>query len=478
MRVGFIGTGGNARGHIAQMSQLPEVEIVAFADPSARSLELAVERLGRPVPTFADHREMIARGGLDAVVISTPHTLHYEQTLFALEHGLHVEVEKPMACTSAHARHLVAKQRETGLVLAVGYQRHFQPRFRWVRDQIASGRIGAVTFLQCFQSQNWLRGHVGQWRLDPALSGGGQLNDSGSHLIDIVLWITGLEAAEASAYIDRRGADVDINSAVSLRFTNGAVGNVSIVGDQVAKGMWEDLTIAGERGIIWMRQGGAVHIATEDDLEPREVTDFGPSIGGKDKSPIDAILGRAEVQVPPSCGLGMIEATEAIWRFAEMGQPTTHSRTGRGGGPSADRPRVRRGPVPRGRLLAAGIRQGGTALAAVRRTHRRGSARSRGVHSQSPSPPRAGMGTGRRSAPRSSQAHRPGAQLPKARSSGVRSGGAASPVVGRQAVTTQTAMTAPRGRSAGEPRPAVRRAETNGSAPQRRRASGGNARLA
>lgn len=321
MRLGFIGTGGNARGHIAQMAQLPEVEIVAFADPSARSLELAAERLGRQVPTFADHRDMIARCGLDAVVISTPHTLHYEQTLYCLEHGLHVEVEKPMACTSAHARHLVEKQRETGLVLAIGYQRHFQPRFRWVREQIAAGRIGRVTFLQCFQSQNWLRGHVGQWRLDPALSGGGQLNDSGSHLMDIVLWITGLEAAEASAYVDRRGVAVDINSAVSMRFTNGAIGNISIVGDQVAKGMWEDVTIAGERGIIWMRQGGAVSIATEDALEPQEVTDFGPSIGGKDKNLIDAILGRAEVQVPPICGLRVIEATEAIWRSAEAGRP-------------------------------------------------------------------------------------------------------------------------------------------------------------
>jgi len=321
VRVGFIGTGGNARGHIAQMSRLADVEIVAFADPSEQSLNLALERLGRQVPTHADYQEMIARSALDAVVISTPHTLHYEQALYALEHGLHVEVEKPMACTSAHARALIQKQQETGKVLSIGYQRHFEPRFRWVREQIASGRIGRVTFLQCYQSQNWLRGQQGRWRLDPALSGGGQLNDSGSHLVDIVLWITGLEAAEASAYIDTRGTAVDINSAVSIRFTNGAVGNISVVGDQVAKGMWEDVTIAGENGIIWMRQGGHVWIATEDAPAPQEVTDFGPSIGGKDQNLIDAILGRAEIQVPPICGLRVIELTEAVWRAAEQGRP-------------------------------------------------------------------------------------------------------------------------------------------------------------
>ncbi len=330
IRLGFIGTGGNARGHVAQMNRLADVEIVAFADPSAQSLKLATERLGRSVPTFGDYREMIEGSKLDAVVISTPHTLHYEQAMYALEHGLHVEVEKPMACTSAHARALVQKQRETGKVLCIGYQRHFEPRFRWVRDQIASGRIGRVTFLQCFQSQNWLRSQRGSWRVDPGLGGGGQLNDSGSHLVDIVLWITGLEAMEASAYIDQRGERVDINAAVNVRFTNGALGNISIVGDQVAKGMWEDVTIAGDKGIIWMRQGGQVWIATEEALEPTQVTDFGPAIGGKDQNLVDAILGRAQVQVPPICGLRVIELTEAVWRAAEQGHPVAVEKSGVG----------------------------------------------------------------------------------------------------------------------------------------------------
>ena len=326
--LGFIGTGGNARGHIAQMSKMEEVEIRAFADPSERSLELALQRIGQPVPTFADYKEMIAQADLDAVVISTPHTLHYEQVMFALEHGLHVEVEKPMACTSTHARALVAKQQETGCVLCIGYQRHFQPSFRWVRDQIAAGRIGNVTFLQCYQGQNWLRGHENEWRLDPALGGGGQLNDSGSHLVDIILWITGLKATSAFAYIDPRGSRVDINSAISVQFAGGAIGNISIVGDQVANKIWEDMTIAGDRGVIWMRQGGQVWIATEDALDSQEVTDFGPPIGGKDKNFIDAILGKAEVQVPPICGLRVIELTEAVWRSAERGVPVAVETSG------------------------------------------------------------------------------------------------------------------------------------------------------
>lgn len=321
VRVGFIGTGGNARSHIASVARIPEAEIVAFADPSETSLQLAEERLGRRVETFYDYKEMIDKVPMDAVVISTPHTLHYEQCSYALSKGLHVHVEKPMTCTSAEARSLISQIEDSGKILCIGYQRHFEPRYRWVKEQIENGVLGRITFVQTFLGQNWLRNQQGQWRLDPKLSGGGQLNDSGSHVIDILLWVTGLEADEVAAYVDNRGEEVDVNSAVSVRFTNGAIGNISIVGDQVSNTLWEDMTIAGERGIIWLRQGGKVFMSTEDSMQAVEVTEFGPSVGNKDENFIAAIRGEAEIQVPPICGLRVIELTEAVWRAAESGRP-------------------------------------------------------------------------------------------------------------------------------------------------------------
>ncbi|MDA1190826.1 MAG: Gfo/Idh/MocA family oxidoreductase [Candidatus Poribacteria bacterium] len=325
IRVGFIGTGGNARGHIRQTAKVEGVEIVGFADPAEAALKNALEGLGKTVPTFADYKEFLNTVEMDAVIISTPHTLHYEQVMTALNHDLHVQIEKPMACTSAHAREIMAKQQATGKVVLIGYQRHFDRRFRWIKREIEKGVFGRITFLECFQSQNWLRGQQGRWRLDPALSGGGQFNDSGSHLVDIILWITGLAAEEVTAYVDNRGERVDINSAVSVRFTNGAVGNISILGDQVANGMWEDITIAGEKGVAWMRQGGKLHYATEDSLDITEVTDFSDVEtydGGKDQHFFDIIRGKVENQVPPICGLRVIELTEAVWRAAESGKPT------------------------------------------------------------------------------------------------------------------------------------------------------------
>jgi len=307
------------------MAGIEGTQVVAFADPSEAALEAAQERLDKPVPTYSDYIEMLDSEKLDGVVISTPHTLHYEQVMAALERGTHVEIEKPMACTSAHAREIMQKQEDTGLVVLIGYQRHYDQRFRWVRQKIAEGLIGRVTLTHVFQGQNWLRSQQGAWRLVPELSGGGQLNDSGSHVVDILLWITDLEAEEVFAFVDNRGEKVDINSAVTVKYTNGAVGTITIVGDQVASGMWEDITIAGENGIMWMPQDGRLLVSTEDQPKPTEVTDFSDADlypGGKDQNFIDAIRGEGEVQVPPICGLRVIELTEACWRAAESGETT------------------------------------------------------------------------------------------------------------------------------------------------------------
>ena len=324
IRVGFIGTGGNARGHIGRLAGIAGVQVAAFADPSEGALKAAQDRVKTEVPVFSDYEEMLDKTKLDAAVISTPHTLHFEQVMACLNRGLHVQVEKPMTCTSAHAREVIRKQKETGKTLLIGYQRHYDRRFRWARQQIADGAIGRVTLTHVYQGQNWLRNQQGKWRLDPDLSGGGQLNDSGSHVVDILLWMTDLEAEEAFAYVDNRGAEVDVNSAVSVRFTNGAVGTFTIVGDEVAGGMWEDITIAGDKGIIWIRQGGKLVFANESARRPTEVTDFSgveSFPGSKDGNFIDAIRGTAENQVPAICGLRVIELTEAVWRSAASGQP-------------------------------------------------------------------------------------------------------------------------------------------------------------
>ena len=321
IRVGFIGCGGNASGHIGRVLDIPEAEVVALCDVDQASLQRAKERNSRAaaLPEFSRYQEMLDQVELDAVEISTPHTLHFEQIMAALDKGLHVLTEKPMVCTVDHARRVIAKAEEAGKILMISYQRHLQAQYRYVRNQVAAGELGDIQFVSALQDQKWYQGTMGLWRQQMALSGGGQLNDSGSHLLDIALWMTGLEVAEVQAYMDYFDSEVDINSALSLRFRNGALGTIAVVGNSPTSGIWEDITIWGTKAVVYIRRGELFY-KTQYSNEVYEVNNL-PGSTTPDQNFIDAILGRDQVQVPPECGLRVIELTEAAWASAAGGQP-------------------------------------------------------------------------------------------------------------------------------------------------------------
>ena len=225
IRVGMIGVGGMAQGHVERLPKTPGVEIVALCDISEQALARTKERHGEGVAsaeTFADYRKMLEAVKADAVVICTPHTLHFPQAMDSLDAGAHVLLEKPMVNRVTEAHALLQKIDGTKKIVGLGYQRHGLPHFRYIKEKIASGEFGEVQFVTALQQQGWAKATAGSWRQDPALSGGGQINDSGSHLLDIVLWTTGLAPAKVAAFMDNRGTPVDINSALSIQFTSGA----------------------------------------------------------------------------------------------------------------------------------------------------------------------------------------------------------------------------------------------------------------
>lgn len=315
VRVGIIGTGGMAQGHIARLLKNPRAEIAALCDIRDEALARTVERYPelKDVPQFPDHREMLASAGLDAIHIDTPHTVHYEQIMNGLERGVHVLCEKPMVCTVQHAKDVLRKIEETGKVFVLSYQRHYQPEFLYIRDTIAAGKVGEVQFVQGLQCQNWLKGTRGAWRQDPALSGGGQLNDSGSHLLAVLLFTTGLGVDRVAAFIDNLGVPVDINSALTLEFVGGAQGNISVVGN--APTWHEDITIWAEKGIFFMRNG-KLEVADENGKRSTPAAEEMPEGSTPDDNFIAAILGEEPVGSPAIWGLRVIELTEAAWTSA------------------------------------------------------------------------------------------------------------------------------------------------------------------
>lgn len=319
LRIGFIGAGGIAVGHYLRLLATKKAQVVALNDPDAKSIRHFHSHCpgSEKLPVYADYRDMLRKETLDGVVILSPHTLHYAQITGSLNRGLHVLSEKPMVCAIRHAKMLIERARAKKRVLMLSYQRHFEPTFRYMRDQIAKGKLGEVQFVQAIQSQEWLRLTRDTWRQDPMLSGGGQLNDSGSHLVDIVMWVTGMKVKEVFARCANFDAAVDINSSLTMRFENGALGSMSVIGN--APAWYEDHSIVGSEGALYLRQGiGLIHL----DALGKPVNVRLPKYQkDPDANFVDVILGKDEPQTPPECGLRTIEVTEAAWKSAATGKP-------------------------------------------------------------------------------------------------------------------------------------------------------------
>lgn len=317
IRIGLIGCGGNMRGHIRNLKGIPEAKIVAISDPVEANIEAAVKQEELCcVRTFRDYRDMLGEVELDAVEISSPHTLHAQQICDSLEAGLHVLVEKPMVCSTRDALRVIDLKNKTGKVVLVSYQRHYMPPYRYARELIQSGRWGKVQFISAWQCQDWKRNTVGKWRQDPALSGGGQLNDSGSHLLDIILWMTGQSPREVFAYIDNCGTPVDILSAISVSFEEGAIGNISVVGDS-RMGFGEGIIIWCEGGTLEIRGGITLYDPKQRTPDASEM----PQGSIPDRNFIAAILGEEKVQSTPEDALKVIQLTEAAWESGRTGKP-------------------------------------------------------------------------------------------------------------------------------------------------------------
>jgi predicted dehydrogenase len=319
LRFGIIGAGGITHGHAQRLQGSGQVDIVAVTEPSPASVDRFRQVTGLSPTVYQDHREMLAAEHLDAVLIGSPHTAHFDQSRECLEAGAHVLSEKPMVCTVAHARTLVEVSRRAGKVLMISYQRHTEPKYLWMKQQISSGALGKISYISAISCQEWLAFTGGSWRQDPALSGGGQLNDTGSHFVDVLIWLGG-PVTQVTALQDFRGTQVDINSAVSFRYASGALGSFTVIGD--THSWWEDWTISGENGTIFYRNGRLFQAVLGRGVREVPDSELPPSGGSIDDAFLRAVRGEAEVLVPPSIGVGVIQLTEAAWRSAaEGGKP-------------------------------------------------------------------------------------------------------------------------------------------------------------
>ncbi|MFC4451725.1 Gfo/Idh/MocA family protein [Halorussus aquaticus] len=325
LRLGAIGLGGLGNIELGLYDEMDDVEIVAGADVSDGAREAFAAEYG--APTYETHEQMLADRDLDAVNVVTPHTLHYEQAMDCFAAGADVFLEKPMVTGIENAVDLVAAADERGRVLQVGYQRHFDPLFRELKRIVTSGRLGEIHAANAYLGQDWIAIQRGSWRTDPDLSGGGQLYDSGSHLLDALLWTLDAEPRSVAAVADDRGETVDVNSALALTLDREGdaapvTASVGVVGDGTNGEPDEGMVVWGTEGHVRYEDGrltvyedGVTYegeVAGDRDFETltrRKLSDF-----------VRASEDGTEPAVPGPFGLRVTALTESAYEAAETGR--------------------------------------------------------------------------------------------------------------------------------------------------------------
>lgn len=323
IRLAMIGCGGNSGHHARIMRRLSDVEIVAAVDVEESIVENYIRHnldgYATTPAVYTDIDTMLAEEKPDAVLISTPHTLHYEHGMKALNAGCHVFMEKPMVTSAAHAYEMADKAKETGKIFVIGYNTPCTAEFDYLRDQIRQGTFGRLELVSGFLSQNWMVGTRGRWRQDPALSGGGQAYDSGAHMLNSLCWAVESDIAQVFAFVDNHDTPVDINSVINVRFENGVMAALTVSGNCNAGG-GSHMAFIFERGRVeidgW--SGSWIRVYTpEGELKypPVENRRYSP-----DENFIDAIMGREAPRTSPRNGIIQSELMDAIYESAETGQ--------------------------------------------------------------------------------------------------------------------------------------------------------------
>lgn len=323
VRMAILGCGNMSGGHAQRYKTNPDVEIVALCDVSEAAVETYAERFLADVPnrpaTFTDAAEMYRATQPDAVTIVTPHTMHFEHGMQALAAGCHVFMEKPMVTDSRQAKQLAAAVKESGKLLVIGYNTPCTPNFQYLRNIVREGRLGKLETVTAWQAQNWRERTTGTWRQNPALSGGGQMYDSGAHILNSLVWTVEQNIEQVSAFVDNVGTPVDVNGIVNIKFVDGTFATVTIAGNCTNEGCGMYLTFERGRVEIDAWDGLWMRVFTAGDGELRDL-----GIEGHDQTPnenfIDAILGRAEPQTTPLNGVIQSQLMDAIYESAATGQ--------------------------------------------------------------------------------------------------------------------------------------------------------------
>ncbi len=249
MKTALVGCGKVGGLHGQALASLPQSELVAVVDSSRERAEaFAAKYGGKPYASVSD---AVERERAQAVFLCTPHPLHADAAIEAMDHGAHVLVEKPLAASLDDCDRMLAAAERNKMQLGVVSQRRLYPPVRRMKDAIDAGKIGSPVLgtvaMYSWRDEAYYRSDP--WRGKWETEGGGVLINQSPHHLDILQWLMGpvTEISGVAVNVSHPYIEVEDTAIATLRFVNGGVGSV-VVSLSQKPGLWTKIHIHGANG--------------------------------------------------------------------------------------------------------------------------------------------------------------------------------------------------------------------------------------
>ena len=340
LNVGVVGL-SMGRYHIERYHPHKAVKVQAVCDTDLQLAERTAADFGIS-QAFSSFEEFLAKADIQAVSIVVPNYLHKPFTLAALDRGLHVLCEKPMALNAAEAIEMREKVRQTGRKFMIHFNQRFRPEHQYFRRVVQSGELGEVYYASAgWRRMRYIPG-LGGWFTQKKFSGGGPLIDLGVHMLDLTRWILGrprVATVSASTYghLGKRIAagegktfDVEDLASAHIRFENGATLHLEV--------SWALNFEQREKIYLQLSGTGGGLSSVNYDYKDKEVSIFREHEGVVTRTEplnypaafenaqqhfVDCILRDREPDASADDGVEIMRLLDAIYESARLGREVT-----------------------------------------------------------------------------------------------------------------------------------------------------------
>ena len=356
VRFGIIGCGNMGTGHAKNFleGKIDNAKITAVCDINPKKFEFFKEKFGESISYFDDAETMMRSGEVDCVMICTPHYIHPDLAILAMDVGVHCIVEKPAGVYTLQVKRMLERAKTAKTVVGIMFNQRTNPAFKKMKAMIAEGKIGEIKRTNWIIT-DWYRTQYyydsGAWRATWVGEGGGVLYNQSPHQLDLFSWIVGMQPSKVRAFCHfGKWHNIEVEDDVTCycEYPNGATGVfVTTTADAPGTNRFE---VTGTKGTLIFeadKMDGSnklyfrelevderVHCVTANTGFEKppckatvevEIESENPQHVGICRNVTNTILGKEELYAPVTDGLNGVELANAMllstWLYKDVALP-------------------------------------------------------------------------------------------------------------------------------------------------------------